>query len=247
MSRDLDKRQQKQENRYEFPYHWGLDPNSKRGRVYHGYISMCGDIAKRRLDKDSRVMDAGCGDGFFLHRLKESGFSNLVGLDYSSRAMEFTEVLVQGVDLLTEDITNIPLEGDSTDAIFMIETLEHIPPENIEDCMQEFNRILKPGGILVITVPSILMPYNMKHYQHFSPNSLKEAVKPYFKIEELKGQDKTGWNLWSMIDLLIENRFWKLKPLAWRFNERIWPQKLNECHADKGRRLVSICKKTNLS
>ncbi len=55
------------------------------------------------------------------------------------------------------DIINIPLDNDSIDLIINLEVLEHLP-EPVK-AIQEFNRILKNGGKLLITCPNFSTPH----------------------------------------------------------------------------------------
>ncbi len=52
---------------------------------------------------------------------------------------------------LVSDITEIPAEDASFDVILCSEVLEHVPEPN--HALDEFARLLKPGGILILTAP----------------------------------------------------------------------------------------------
>ncbi len=74
----------------------------------------------------------------------------------------------QGVAYLFEDLRSLPLKDDSYDAVVCISTLEHIGMDNFRytgtpsqtsatlsflDAVREFNRVLKTGGRLYVTLP----------------------------------------------------------------------------------------------
>lgn len=100
------------------------------------------------LPSGSRVLDAGAGScpyrALFAHcDYKTQDFTSLQddqlsGGEYGS------------IDYVC-DITAIPVEDGSFDAVLCSEVIEHVPdPEAV---MAEFSRILKPGGRLILTAP----------------------------------------------------------------------------------------------
>ncbi|CRG99377.1 methyltransferase, putative [Plasmodium relictum] len=62
--------------------------------------------------KNITVLDIGCGNGLFLHKLYEKGFFNLHGLDFSKTAIEIAQKLFNGTNIHLEvlDICNIEKE-----------------------------------------------------------------------------------------------------------------------------------------
>jgi ubiquinone/menaquinone biosynthesis C-methylase UbiE len=80
---------------------------------------------------------------------------------------------------IVSDITKIPLENDSMDAIMCIEVFEHIP-EPIA-ALKELVRIIKPNGKLIITAPFASLthfsPYH--YYSGFNFNFYKYWSKEF--------------------------------------------------------------------
>jgi SAM-dependent methyltransferase len=96
-----------------------------------------------------RVLDVGCGTGATLATLAE--FGEVTGLDRSPEALRFCRrrghhrlVLARGEEL--------PVMTESVDVITALDLLEHIPDDAA--AMREFARALRPGGLLVVTVPA---------------------------------------------------------------------------------------------
>jgi len=105
------------------------------------------------LPPGARLLDAGAGE------LKNR--AHCAHLDYVSQALgEYTGGGDEGlssnlwdatkVDILS-DITSIPEPDASFDAILCSEVLEHVPEPT--HALDEFTRLLKPGGILILTAP----------------------------------------------------------------------------------------------
>ncbi len=64
---------------------------------------------------------------------------------------------------LIGDAESIPLAGESVNSILCTELLEHV--EDLEGVMSELHRVLKEGGILLVTVPGSDVPLHEKNYQ----------------------------------------------------------------------------------
>lgn len=78
---------------------------------------------------------------------------------------------------IVSDITAIPVDDASFDAVMCIEVLEHVPdPVN---ALKELNRVLKPGGFLIVTAPFCSLT-------HFSPYHFSTGFNTYFYEKHLK-------------------------------------------------------------
>ena len=98
-----------------------------------------------------RVLDIGCGDGnFSLLFGKASGSEELFGVDISETAVKLASSKGVRAFQVNVDLEDLPFEGDSFDAIFCGETLEHLfDPDHL---IEEAFRVLKPGGYLLAAV-----------------------------------------------------------------------------------------------
>lgn len=239
----LNEVQQLQEDSYSFPYHWAIDPDTTKGRLYFGYLNLAISLSEHMKTSDPaslRILDAGCGDARFLKVLQDKGKYQLFGSDYSKRAVAFGELLIGGVQFSSNDLTKeTEYPENYFDVIFLIETLEHIIPDEIPNLMRELKRILKPGGELIITVPSVNRPLAKKHFQHFSEESLKATQAGYFNDITVIGQDKLGFHPLKVLYALFDNKYWVIKPLAKTYNHKVWPRFFNRCKPAEGRRVIS--------
>lgn len=104
--------------------------------------------ALARVRPPARVLDVGARDGGLKRYLPP-------GVQYQGIeiAPEFA-----APDIRTADLSNgIPFEDRQYDFVFCIEVLEHVP--NPYDTMSEIHRVLRPEGVLVLSVPN---PYHFK-------------------------------------------------------------------------------------
>lgn len=99
-----------------------------------------------------KVLDIGCGNGELICMLAEKGHK-CVTLDLSkNRLAKFkSRAKKLGVTQIQGDSTNIPLQDSSIDIIMCSEVLEHI--KDYEKVLKQMNRILKPHGRIVVSVP----------------------------------------------------------------------------------------------
>ena len=105
----------------------------------------------------------GCGEGrHTIGALLETS-ANVIGLDLSIRDLEIAKSRLNDFNLSdintfctfgVGNINDIPLESDSLDAVMCSEVLEHV--ESPEESIQELVRVLKPGGVMALSVPRYL-------------------------------------------------------------------------------------------
>ena len=115
------------------------------------------------LKKIKTAIDVGCGNG---RHLKSLGFrlsnAKIIGIDQSVQEImklqnEFSEHICKNqnsYEFLMGDVRSIEIEDNSQDLVICSEVLEHVP--NFRDVLKECYRILKPGAVLLISVPSYL-------------------------------------------------------------------------------------------
>lgn len=101
----------------------------------------------------SRVLDAGCGLGRDTHYLREHGYPKSIGLDMSF-GMLSTGIYTAGFQFpaVQADFRELPLASKCFDGIWAVASIIHIPKGNVENVLQEFKRILKPGGYIYLSV-----------------------------------------------------------------------------------------------
>lgn len=91
------------------------------------------------------VLDVGCSDQRVRHYLSDR--VQYLGFDYLQTASEWygTRPAVYG------DAHALPFAGASVDTVLLLDVLEHL--RSPEQCLHEINRVLRPGGTLIIKVP----------------------------------------------------------------------------------------------
>jgi ubiquinone/menaquinone biosynthesis C-methylase UbiE len=105
-----------------------------------------------------RVLDFGCGVGR-LSRALAGRFERYVGIDISAgmveRARELNADLPNAEYVVSADEDLRRFEDQSFDAVVSLLVLQHVPGrELIRTYLREFGRVLAPGGLIVVQVPS---------------------------------------------------------------------------------------------
>lgn len=101
------------------------------------------------LDDPDRILDAGCGQGTpVLARL--TGAASAVGADLSREQLRLAAETVPAAHLLQSDMTALPFTDGSFDAVVAYWSLIHIPAEDHRTVIEEFARVLRPGGRVLV-------------------------------------------------------------------------------------------------
>ena len=130
------------------------------GTVYdegesHFHKNITRDVVERFIDprnihKDAKILDLGCGPGYFLDEMKTRGYTNVEGVTLSIE--DANACVEKGHRVRRSDMNFLEDRDESVDMLFCRHSLEHSPFPYIT--LLEYNRILKPNGFLYIEVPS---------------------------------------------------------------------------------------------
>lgn len=103
------------------------------------------------LSPSFRLLDAGCGTGGLLKKIRASfPQAHLVGLEYHSAGIQHLQHL-KPTQIINGDMNKLPFTSNHFDVVTLTDVLYHI---NIDPrhCLPECLRVLKPGGHLLVNV-----------------------------------------------------------------------------------------------
>lgn len=133
-------------------------------------LESTGDMALKRrakniiegldLKEGDRVLDVGCGDGYYLHLLSNLGLKlRLDGVDFDESGLNRARKnLGSKIPLKTGDLMKkLPYESGIFDKVIMSEVCEHLP-DDVKG-LREVRRVMKNGAILCLTVPCTDYPF----------------------------------------------------------------------------------------
>lgn len=146
-------------------------------------------IDPMNLPKESKILDMGCGPGYFLDEMRNRGYTDLVGVTLSPGDIKTCED--KGHTIKKYDLSFVPQKDgyydESVDFIFSRQSLEHSPYPIFT--LMEYNRLLKQGSKMYIEVPAPdadrKHEYNPNHYSILGINQLVALlIRTGFKVEK---------------------------------------------------------------
>lgn len=108
---------------------------------------------RRFISSGQRHLDIGCGPGTFIGTLDEAIRS--VGVDIASQQISYARAQYGSASHRFEVMARgcLPFGEAAFDVVTCIELLEHLSENEGEELLAEARRVLKPGGLLVVTTP----------------------------------------------------------------------------------------------
>lgn len=133
------------------------------------------DLRKHLVGFSGKILDIGCGNSPFRHLL-DTMISEYHGID----VQEASSFGYRNPDTVYYDGKVIPFADRSFDALLCTEVLEHVADPT--DLVREMRRVLRPGGLAIITVPwSARFHYKPLDYYRYTPSALERLFKSFSK------------------------------------------------------------------
>lgn len=137
----------------------------KLGQLLHNTGDLC---LKRRArfivqevdpQPNDKILDVGCGDGFYLFLLSNLGRFNLTGIDIQDSSVKAARKFVhdKSVKLVVGDINSYDFKKDFFNKIICSEVVEHF--DNDIEGLRSMYRLMKKGGHIYVTVPHLYYPF----------------------------------------------------------------------------------------
>lgn len=118
------------------------------------------EVIDKYLTSDMKALDVGCGSGTVALYIANMG-NRVVGIDISNNSVEKCKTSAEFLklqDLATFERMDFPRRspGRLFDFVLLTEVIEHLDNDNL--AIKKIHKLLKPGGILLITTPSSNAP-----------------------------------------------------------------------------------------
>lgn len=133
-------------------------------------------VEKMRVDEP--ILDAGCGTGLNLASLP----SGSTGLDINPRNVELVRSRLPQHVVVEGDVERMPFEDDAFATVLCTEVLEHVPHPEV--ALQEIRRVLRPGGLLIGSVPARSLVWRLRFLSSTCPHS--EPFHNEYRIDEVR-------------------------------------------------------------
>ena len=147
--------------------------------------TLCAVTAEALADKEGcAVLDCGCGEGYYTAGIARSVKARIAGIDISKFALKKAAKRVSGGEFAVASAYHLPLMDESVDVLLNV-----FSPLALE----EFARVLKPGGTFIYVVPSPLHLWEMKQVLYKNPyeNEVRRDEYPGFEYLGAKSVRET--------------------------------------------------------
>lgn len=118
-----------------------------------GRVRICLEWLKSQNLKNKTLVDIGCSFGWMEQELAHSGTKKIIGVELNPQAVEFAKKNVKNAEFLVGSALELPIKDGIADIATLYDVIEHVPPGTEKQALTEANRILKPGGILLLSTP----------------------------------------------------------------------------------------------
>lgn len=105
-----------------------------------------------RFNKDSVILDAGCGPSGHIGRYVFDQGIQVIGVDISDKCVEMARQYNPDIQFDIGDIGNLSFDDGSFDGIISYYSIIDTPKKYVHKIFDEFRRVLKPNGYLLVTV-----------------------------------------------------------------------------------------------
>jgi len=191
------------------------------------------------IDRQSAVIDLGCGDGEFPLLLQENGFTNLSGHEIPGADLS----RMVGMSVFQDyDYETVP--AGAFDVVTLLDVAEHVP--NPAHLFAACRQMLKPGGWLYFHTPGVssldrlmhhLGPLGRKwqrsrtsifHLQNYSRRSLELLLRDFGNVN-IRQVNELTWPISRYVRVYLKPPAGLVKPVA----AALWPVLATRLNANK--------------
>jgi SAM-dependent methyltransferase len=158
-------------------------------------------VARRflQVSPSDDILEVGCHSGYFCRHYLIGRARKVRGVDIDPAAIEHAKAL-DGDEYYTCCNSNaLPFADDEFDKVLCADTLEHV--DDVGGTIREIARVLRPGGLLVLTTPHRFLDSLDREYpehRHYSLQELTDILRG-FSIERVHRSGVGGTFLVSFL------------------------------------------------
>ncbi|MBU3111338.1 putative RNA methyltransferase [Clostridium lacusfryxellense] len=156
---------------------------------YHIFSEKLNDVIISNISENTNnILDVGCGEGYFLSRLKESIYEkgtnyninkefNFFGVDISKAAVTYATKRDKKINFIVSSNFNLPIMASTIDIIIR----NFAPSDELE-----LKRVLKDNGKLIVITPGIQHLYGLKEILYVNARKHEEKITTFlgFKVSQ---------------------------------------------------------------
>ena len=171
-------------------------------------------LALAAVTPGMKVLDVGCGRGEILRRCARLG-ADAYGIDYAPVAIDLASKAVAGArgapgktGVAQADAKHLPFPSDHFDRVVIFDVVEHLYQWELDHCLAEIRRVLKPGGAVIVhTAPNVWYDRYAYPVVRFVRTLLGEGARypknpRAFNVAanvEVHVNEQSQWSLWRTL------------------------------------------------
>lgn len=151
------------------------------------------------------LLDIGSSNGLLISKLLKSKLKKIYGVEPNESAVIFARKKIKNVTFFKSTAEKVPLKNSKVDIVTLFDVIEHVPPNSEHLVFKEIARVLKKGGVLLLSTPNDNLLTNLMDpawyfgHRHYNSDTLARMVKREgFKIETIEVRG----SLWSSFYML---------------------------------------------
>ena len=131
-------------------------------------------IAFSFLRKEKKVLDVGCGEGRFIAQDPKK----ITGVDLNEASLK--KCRKKKYRVVKADVRKLPFKNQSFAGVHCSHVIEHFDPGDAHQLLSELDRVLAPGGILVIRTPLLWSRFyaDLSHVKPYPPEAILSYLRP---------------------------------------------------------------------
>ncbi len=155
-------------------------------------------VGKEVSGTDKKLLDVGCGTGYFAVLMQEKGW-NVLCVEKNENAGKFARENF-GLEVM-QSLKNID-ENSRFDAITLWHVLEHL--SDLNNAMQTFSRLLTRQGTLFIAVPNHKSADASKYHNHWAAYDVPRHLWHFAPAQMLRLAEKHGFRVTAIKPLHLD-------------------------------------------
>jgi SAM-dependent methyltransferase len=175
------------------------EQNDERSPVQHLVETFLAAVADTTDDTPARLVDVGCGPGWESATFSAAGH-DVVAVDLTPAFLRLTREEAPDADVARMDMRTFGLTDDSFDGLWVCASFIHVPREDAPGTLAEFPRVLRSGGVLLLSVQlgtgdrvGGLYDDDTRRFTLYRPDELQALVDSAgFDVESV-GIDEDRW------------------------------------------------------
>lgn len=197
----------------------------------HGRVKFVTEYVHLRDIKNKKILDIGCGYGWFEVFAKNNQAFSIVGTELTDNDLSTAKKYIRekNITFLKGSAIDLPFKDNTFDTVVSWEVIEHIPKGTEEHMFLEIARVLKKDGICYLSTPhrsffgTLFDPaFWLIGHRHYSKAHIRKLAMTRFKIHDMRVMGG-WWEIISLLDLYISKWIFQRVP----FFEKVITRKLD--------------------